>query len=292
MNLETLAGSTSGWAKWWLFFMVINVIGIVLGLAGILFGDQEDAILLPSAGYTLPLTASAYVYSVMLGWILHVMMSSQAKDADSVRYSYRARFQPSIDVDELISELVSIPDKGYMIGRTQVTQAQWMAVMGGNPSNIKGADNPVEKVSWNDCQAFLKKLNDLPAVKASSLVFRLPTDVEWEYACRAGATGKFCKLADGTEITAMTLDKVAWYADNSDNKTHPVGLKQPNSFGLYDMHGNVWEWTLTTAGGGDRVYRGGGWLNSARNCETSFLNRSSPDSRSNDIGFRLCAEKR
>ena len=91
--------------------------------------------------------------------------------------------------------------EGFWIGKFEVTQAQWEAVMGENPSDFKDADNPVENVSWDDCQEFLKKLNALSAVKESGLVFRLPAEKEWEYACRAGSTGDFCKLAEGTEIS-------------------------------------------------------------------------------------------
>ena len=132
--------------------------------------------------------------------------------------------------------------------------------MGENPSKFKNVDNPIENVSWNDCQKFLKKLNALPSVKESGLVFRLPTEEEWEYACRAGSTEDYCKLADGTGITEDTLGEVAWYDDNSESKTHPVGKKKPNAFGLYDMLGNVGEWCedLYRAGDGDsgRMFRG------------------------------------
>ena len=177
------------------------------------------------------------------------------------------------------------------MGETPVTQMQWITVMGENPSSFKGESNPVEQVSWNDCQEFLKKLNALSVVKETGLVFRLPTEEEWEYACRAGATGKYCKLADNSEITEETLGQVAWFMDNSGKRTHPVGQKQPNAFGLYDMHGNVWEWTQT-ADGGFRVFRGGGWSNSAWSCESSDRRRYSPDFRDDSLGFRLCAEKR
>ena len=170
-------------------------------------------------------------------------------------------------------------------------------------ANFQGADNPVENVSWDDCQKFLKKLNALPAVKESGLTFRLPADAEWEYACRAGATGDYCRLASGTEITADTLGRVAWFEDNSDRKTHPVGKKKPNAFGLYDMHGNVWEWCQEEYGAvaswakgkdyeHDRVSRGGSWFGSARSCVASDRGGLSPSYRISLIGFRLCASGR
>jgi len=196
-------------------------------------------------------------------------------------------------VPSIISEMVQIPDKGYKMGKTEVTQAQWEAVMGNNPSEFKGANNPVENVSWDDCQKFLKKLNALPSVRESGLVFRLPTEKEWKYACRAGSTGDYCKLADGTEITESTLREVAWYDGNSKYTTHPVGQKKPNAFGLYDMHGNVWEWCEEEyrAGDSDRVYRGGGWRSGSRFCSAGFRSGSSPGNRDDLLGFRLAASQ-
>ena len=191
---------------------------------------------------------------------------------------------------EIIDQMVPIPGKNYRVGKYEVSQAQWEAVMGNNPSRFIGADNPVENVSWDECQEFLEKFNALSEVKKSGLVFRLPMEEEWEYACRAGAKGKYCKLASGTEITKSTLGRVALY-DNSDRKTHPVGQKEPNAFGLYDMHGNVWEWTQTADGDG-RVHCGGGWDSPARDCESSCRHRISPSFRHYVLGFRLCAEKR
>ncbi len=183
--------------------------------------------------------------------------------------------------------------EGFWIGKFEVTQAQWEAVMGENPSGFKGADNPVEHVSWDDCQRFLKKLNALPVVRKSGHVFRLPTEKEWEYACRAGSTGDYCKLADGTEITGRTLGEVAWYFTNSGGKTHLVGQKKPNAFGLYDMHGNVLEWCedLYRAGFLDRVYRGGGWCDISRLCTAGFRFDYYPDYRYYNLGFRLAASQ-
>ena len=219
--------------------------------------------------------------------------AAERKKAEEERQKHLAELRDSLPklLTTIVDSMVSIPGKDYRMGKTEVTQALWEAVMGDNPSNFKRADNPVEAVSWNDCQEFLKKFNVLSEVKASGLVFRLPTEEEWKYACRAGATGDYCRLADGTEITKDTLDRVAWYDDNSGGRTHPVGQKVPNAFGLYDMHGNVWEWTQT-ADGESRVVRGGGWDDSAGNCESSNRYRYSPDGWYNGLGFRLCAEKR
>ncbi|HEY7545724.1 MAG TPA: bifunctional serine/threonine-protein kinase/formylglycine-generating enzyme family protein, partial [Blastocatellia bacterium] len=118
----------------------------------------------------------------------------------------------------------------FEMGKYEVTQAQWEAVMGNNPSNFKGANLPVENVSWNDAQEFIQKLN----ARNDGYVYRLPTEAEWEYACRAGSTGDY----------AGNLDEMAWHGSNSASKTHSVGQKKPNAWGLHDMHGNVWEWCM------------------------------------------------
>ena len=124
--------------------------------------------------------------------------------------------------------------KEFYLGKFLVTQAQWQAVMGNNPSHFKGDPNlPVESVSWNDCQAFIKKLNELAGTPA----YRLPTEEEWEYACRAGSKTDY-SLGD----SSSRLREYAWYDENSGRKTHPVGQLRPNAWGLYDMYGNVWEW--------------------------------------------------
>ena len=199
-------------------------------------------------------------------------------------------------ISRLVKDMIVIPGKDFKMGKYEVTQAQWQAVMGKNPSDFKGPNNPVECVSWDDCKKFLEKLNAMPEVKASGLTFRLPTEKEWEYACRAGSTGKYCKLADGTEITKDTLDEVAWYCDNCDNsrrKTHPVGQKTPNAFGLYDMHGNVCEWCedLYLAGTSYRVQRGGSWFNVSVNCTAGYRYYNDPVNCDCRVGFRLVASQ-
>ena len=191
-----------------------------------------------------------------------------------------------------------IPKKGtqpaFWMGETPVTQKLWRAIMGRNPSQFKGDGmRPVERVSWDDCQTFLKKLNARDEVRCVGLTFRLPTETEWEHACRAGSTGAYCRSANGTEITSTTLGSIAWFADkfNLWGMTHPVGQKEPNAYGLYDMHGNVWEWTQTVVGE-DCVNRGGSWCSSAKNCESSVQGKDSPSFRDNSLGFRLCTTGR
>ena len=187
---------------------------------------------------------------------------------------------------KLSGDMVPIPEKDYAMCKYEVTQALWFAVMGETPSYFKGADHPVERVSWDDCQKFLEKLNALPEVKESGVTYRLPTADEWDYACRAGATGDYCKLEDGTEITKETLGEVAWYDDNSGVETHPVGQKKPSAFGLYDMHGNVWEWS-STADGDYRIDFGGSWGSNASYCKAGCRRSNSPGRRDILLGFRL-----
>ncbi len=201
--------------------------------------------------------------------------------------------------------MVPIPGKNYAICKFEVTQALWKKVMGSNPSSYShtGDSLPVENVSWNDCQKFLAKLNAMPEFKEPGFVYRLPTADEWEFACRAGAIGDFCRLEDGTEITRHTLDKVAWFDDNSGGGIHPVGQKKPNAFGLYDMHGNVAEWTSTTTearslfGGKSQhpIICGGCYFHFAFVCAASRRVSESPNRDrpllGGSYGLRLAAEK-
>lgn len=193
-----------------------------------------------------------------------------------------------ISVGGVSFELAQLSPR-LLVGTTEVTQALWEIVMGENPSRFKDPDNPVESFSSTDCRKFLEKLNARPELRETGLVFRLPRPEEWVFACRAGAMGDYCKLADGTEITKDTIGEVAWYKDNSgiekNNsgiKTHPVGQKRPNAFGLYDMCGNVSELTL-------RDYSLGGAYDSvSRRCESlQYWNYDSPGHDS--VGFRLFA---
>ena len=180
----------------------------------------------------------------------------------------------------------------YYLGETEVTQELWQAVMGSNPSKFKGADRPIENVSWDDCQTFIRKLNSL-----TGKTFRLPTEAEWEYAARGGNKSQGYKYSGSN-----TVGNVAWFDDNSGSKTHSVKIKSPNELGIYDMSGNVWEWcqdwygsyssspqTNSTgpASGSGRVDRGGGWGNNARGCRVSFRDYITPDFRSYRLGFRL-----
>ncbi len=180
----------------------------------------------------------------------------------------------------------------YYIGKTEVTQALWKAVMGSNPSNFKGDNLPVECVSWNDCQTFISKLN-----AATGKRFRLPTEAEWEFAARGGKKSKGYKYSGSNN-----LDNVAWYDGNSSNKTHTVGTKIPNELGIYDMSGNVWEWCSDWYGnyssssqtnptgpnsGSLRVDRGGGWIGDARYCRSSYRYGSNPVGWDYFLGLRL-----
>ena len=193
--------------------------------------------------------------------------------------------------DEKPTHEVTLSD--YYIGKTEVTQALWEAVMGNNPSYFQGKSLPVENISWNDCKTFIVKLNAL-----TGKTFRMPTEAEWEYAARGGSKSRGYKYSGSGNI-----DEVAWHKDNSEEKTHEVGTKRPNELGLYDMSGNVWEWCNDWYGdyssasqtnpkgpdsGANRIGRGGGWWYYARGCRCSIRGDFGPDYRNEFLGLRLC----
>lgn len=176
----------------------------------------------------------------------------------------------------------------FYIGRTEVTQDLWLAVMGSNPSNFRGGNLPVEQVSWTECQAFCERLRQLTGRQ-----FRLPTEAEWEYAARGGNRSRGYKYSGGNDLYYL-----GWYTDNSGSTTHPVGTKQANELGIYDMSGNVWEWTSDLwssnyssyrngGSGSNRVRRGGSWLSEVRGCRSANRNYYGPGTRYRNLGLRL-----
>ncbi len=186
---------------------------------------------------------------------------------------------------------------GFEISATPISQAQYEAVMGRNPSRFEGPDRPVEQVSWEDAMVFCEQLTN--KAKVAGQRFILPTEAQWEYACRAGTDTEYSFADDEKD-----LGKYVWFEGNSSRQTQPVGQKEPNKWGLYDMHGNVWEWCLDwfaddyygkspeknpegpDAGSG-RVCRGGGWNDSPRSCRSAYRNWDAPSFRRRSLGFRV-----
>ena len=295
-SAEQLAGSVEGWGSCWMVLSVLSIVGFVLCTLIEIFGEAESWVVLLGARLDPTVLFGSMIQVGLFMYLWGKCLSEQGEEAKELARKLKAHARGDAgewkrrQIQSVVDGMVSIPGQHFLVGKFQVTQAQWEAVMETTPSEHEGDDLPVENVSWDDCQAFLKKLNALPSVKDSGLKFRLPTEEEWEYACRAGATGDYCRLVDGTEITETTLGQVAWFDENSGNKTQPVGQKQPNAFDLYDMHGNVWEWT-STADGESFVARGGSWGSVAGSCESSYR-RSDPTSyHFLNLGFRLCADR-
>jgi len=187
-------------------------------------------------------------------------------------------------------------DKAFYLGKTEVTQKQYQAIMGNNPSDFKGENRPIENVSWDDAQAFIKKLNE----KEGGTKYRLPTEAEWEYAARANTSTKWSFGDDESD-----LKNYAWYGyELSGKETHEVGQKKPNGFGLFDMHGNVWEWTCSDYGEysennhlkcsssnyANKSLRGGSWYHLAGYCRSALRYDFTPDHRGSFYGFRVVLE--
>ncbi|MCX7885763.1 MAG: formylglycine-generating enzyme family protein [Verrucomicrobiae bacterium] len=187
--------------------------------------------------------------------------------------------------------------KSFYLGKYEVTQQQWETLMGSNPSYFKGPKNPVDQVTWDECQLFVAKLNE----KDNRFTFRLPSEAEWEYACRAGSTNDFCH---GNSESALL--EYAWFIANETGTSQPVGRKKPNAWGFYDMHGNVWEWCQdiyhpsydnAPADGSarldgattNRVLRGGSWYSTAFAVRSANRGRAPPTFRGVVYGFRVAA---
>ncbi len=218
-----------------------------------------------------------------------MMGSKLSPDEVADRYGGKAKYF----TDEHPRHSVSITEPFYM-GVTEVTHEQYEAVMGEKPSHFDGKQNPAELVTWNDATEFCKKLS-----QKTGETIRLPTEAQWEYACRAGSTSAYC-----FGESERQLGDYAWYDDNSDGKTHPVAQKKPNDWGLYDMHGNVWEWcrdwydgdyyennTITNptgpTSGSYRVVRGGSWANYAYYVRSANRDCSDPSFTYLGFGFRV-----
>ncbi|MDR3234509.1 MAG: formylglycine-generating enzyme family protein [Planctomycetaceae bacterium] len=203
--------------------------------------------------------------------------------------------------------------QGFYLAETEVTQEQWGPIMGNNPSRFRGAKLPVEQVSWDVCREFVRKLNALDAAP-KGYKFALPTESQWEYACRAGSTTAYCFGDDSDR-----LGDYAWHPNNSSGRTHEVGTKKPNAWNLYDMHGNVWELCADWYGnyvsedyvserasapaiapivtpvidpkgassGSIRVRRGGGWYDVSAHCRSALRDYYAPDCTNRSIGVRV-----
>ena len=198
--------------------------------------------------------------------------------------------QQNLYDDEKPTHRVSL--SSFYIGKYEVTQALWKAVMGSNPSHFEGDNLPVENVSWNDCQTFLSKLNAMTGKN-----FRLPTEAEWEFSARGGNRSRGYQYS-GSNV----LSDVAWYDNNSGGETHPVGTKAPNELGIYDMSGNVWEWCQDRKGsysssaqtnpkgpssGSLRVFRGGSWFEFTGSCRVALRSSNAPGISYFNFGLRL-----
>ena len=233
---------------------------------------------------------------------------------DSGRLKHLVKIAQSIQRFEISAEVTISRD--YHLGMHEVTQAQYKKIMGKNPSDFQGdavaerhpetnrvvkevdsANHPVDQVSWRDAVEFCQRLSALPEEKKAGRIYRLPTEAEWEYACRAGS-----QMAYSFGSDEKSLVNFGWYKSNSNSMTHAVGLKKANAWGLYDMHGNVWEWCADCYGeypkgsatdprgpeaGSDRVARGGSWFGDAVRCRSALRNGFDPSFRFNFLGFRV-----
>jgi len=213
-------------------------------------------------------------------------LSNEEKDSDAKRRNGKVYNPDGIElvyVAQRSGKRGIIAEKAFYIGKYEVTQAQWKAIMGNNPSHFKGDKLPVENVSWNDVQVFIARLN-----AKTGRNYRLPTEAEWEFAASGGTAKKSCPggchYSGGNKI-----NRVAWYQKNSNNRTHPVGTKASNELGIFDMSGNVWEWCENWYDNSQehRAVRGGSWFRNAEYCNIYFRAHDHQGISSYNIGFRV-----
>jgi formylglycine-generating enzyme required for sulfatase activity len=303
-------------SRWVCGIWCVSLAAMVLCLGSLMAvaasADQEDVHTKERTAATAPPLAvapfdAAAAKAHQEAWAKHLGVRVEIENSIGIKLAFipAGEFQmgsPDSDSGVLDSEkpqhTVRITKPLYM-GVTEVTQEQYERMMGSNPSRFKGAQLPVENVSWEEAVEFSRKLSELPAERSAGRVYRFPTEAEWEYACRAGSKTRYY-FGDDSSMLA----EHAWFDSNSDSKTHPVGTKKPNAWGLYDMYGNVGEWCsdwydggyyanspvddpLGPTAGSYRVNRGGGWLSRAGFCRSAYRYRFSPGSRSGILGFRL-----
>ena len=275
----------------WAIGAVIAIALVIVGVNQLSGGSSSEA---PTIGSSLePPTIGTSSYTPTVKTYEANGVSFQMVEVRGGTFTMGATNEQGLDALDDEKPVHSVTLSSYYIGKTEVTQELWQAVMGNNPSEFKEDRKPVEMVTWDDCQAFISKLNSLTGKK-----FRLPTEAEWEFAARGGIKSKGYKYSGSN-----TLADVAWYSDNSGRTTHEVGTKNPNELGLYDMSGNVYEWCNDWYGnyssspsnnptgpssGSDRVCRGGGWIEYAGSCRSSNRRNYSPDCRYCLLGLRLC----
>lgn len=276
-NTAKKSGSKNAWI--WIVIGVIAVVGVIIGVNS----NSFDSVNPNQSG-----SNASYSNGVLnVNGVTYDMIKVQA---GAFTMGATSEMKDPFDHEKPTHQVTLTND--YYIGKTEVTQALWKAVMGNNPSEFKGENLPVESVSWNDCQKFISKLNSLTGQN-----FRLPTEAEWEFAARGGNNSNHYQYSGSNK-----LGDVAWYGGNSGNETHAVATKYPNELGLYDMSGNVWELCSDWDGkyssssqtnptgpnsGSLRVLRGGSWLEDAGGCRSSNRARDYPDSSDCYHGFRL-----
>ena len=289
-----------------------NVPSATITIDGVSYGDANRTQFLKTGSHTVKLVADGYedfsqsitVNSKQRSFTLSMTEKKNVMPpvlqnlinnmiyVEGGTFTMGATSEQGSDVFKEEKPVHQVTLSSFSIGKYEVTQEEWEAVMGSNPSYFNGKNLPVEKVSWDDCQKFIRKLNQLTGKQ-----FRLPTEAEWEYAARGGNKSRGYKYAGSND-----LGSVAWYDSNSGDKTHEVGQKQPNELGLYDMSGNVYEWcqdwygsyssssqtnpTGSSSGSG-RVNRGGSWFDLAGFCRVSDRGGSSPGDRYYLLGLRL-----